>query len=182
MHWSVTQWAMTRQLCVYIKRARGTHKNPYMGKQVKNEHTAWTRRKNTYQLALRKENTPYALRLGSQDKKFSGISKFLGSLQYFFTAGIQPNIYKNSILLPRQPTKHSAIMWYYEKSLAMTTVKRLYCWIIREGHQRPNASQNVRNVANGFFLCFRRLFGLRPTLKSIYLFRYLKETLIVSNV
>ena len=44
-----------------------------------------------------------------------------------------------------------AIMWYDKKSLAMTTVKRLYCWIIREGHQPPNVSQNVRNVANVFF-------------------------------
>ena len=56
---------------VYILSARGgTHKTPYMGKQLKNEQTSWTRRKNTYQLVLRKEN-------------FAGISKFLGVCNIF---------------------------------------------------------------------------------------------------
>ena len=144
---------MTRQLCVYIKRARGNTQKSIHGQTIE---------KRANILNTQEKYIPAS----AKKRKFCRYLQVPWSLQYFFTEGIQPNIYKNSILLPWQPTKHSTIMWYYKKSLAMTTAKRLYCWIIWERHQRPNVSHDVRNVANVFFLCFRRLFGLRPTLNQ----------------
>ena len=85
VHWSVTQRVMTRQLCVYIKRARGNTQKSIHGKtSEKRACSLNTQKKYIPAGAIRQENTSTRLRLGSWGKNFAGISKFLGVYNIFY--------------------------------------------------------------------------------------------------